>query len=134
MVPKEAFVCTHFNACFDCIAVVPSGTPVNVRVTWSSSTAANVSWEPPRLADQNGLIRRYVLVLTDKRSPESNRTVSTTAMFYMFDQLKEYHPYALSVAAETISVGLHYLLNFNTLEDSELFPLMCLSYINLYRF
>ena len=39
--------------------VAPTGAPLNVNVTDTSSTALHVTWNPPSKAETHGLIREY---------------------------------------------------------------------------
>ena len=39
--------------------VVPSSAPVNLQGSAVNSTTIQLQWEPPPLADQNGVIRSY---------------------------------------------------------------------------
>ena len=98
--------------------LAPSSPPANAHVTRSSSTYVTVTWDPPSLDSQNGLIRAYHLILTDEKSKDRNWTASTMVLSYTFNELEEYHPYILRVSAETISLGPQSLpLMFTTLED-----------------
>ena len=43
----------------------PSGPPTDVVATALSATTVSVSWQPPPLLDQNGVITAYQVVLVD---------------------------------------------------------------------
>ena len=43
----------------------PSGAPTDVVATALSATTVSVSWQPPALLDQNGVITAYQVVLVD---------------------------------------------------------------------
>ena len=43
----------------------PSGPPTDVVATALSATTVSVSWQPPALLDQNGVITAYQVVLVD---------------------------------------------------------------------
>ena len=43
----------------------PSGPPTDVVATALSATTVSVSWQPPALLDQNGVVTAYQAVLVD---------------------------------------------------------------------
>ena len=45
---------------------VPSGFPVNLRVTGLTTSSTQLAWEPPALAERNGKIVQYVVVYRDR--------------------------------------------------------------------
>ena len=47
------------------VSPAPSSAPRNVHVTIVSSTIARLSWDAPRQADQNGIIRQYYINVTE---------------------------------------------------------------------
>ena len=85
---------------------VPSGTPTNVQGIAISSTSIRLTWEPPRPADQNGVIQAYNITITE---------VVTGRMMYFrqggmnflftVNSLHPYYTYQCSIAAETIGLG-----------------------------
>ncbi|XP_062337982.1 receptor-type tyrosine-protein phosphatase F isoform X4 [Osmerus eperlanus] len=58
---------------------VPSGFPVNLRVTGLTTSSTQLAWEPPALAERNGKIVQYVVVYRDINSQQNatNRTDDT---------------------------------------------------------
>ena len=106
----------------------PSGPPTDVVATALSATTVSVSWQPPALLDQNGVVTAYQVVLVDtsnesrKMSSVGGNTLtllfqgmqviqkicSTTDMclHVIFSVgLNEYTTYSVSVAANN-SLGI----------------------------
>ena len=79
----------------------PSQSPVAVTVTVTSSTA-RISWSPPPLEAQNGIIRQYEIYLEDE---SSNFTFSSTKENYYLTDLLPATQYIVSVAAYTVEIG-----------------------------
>ena len=50
----------------------PSGPPADVVATALSATTVSVSWQPPALLDQNGVITAYQAVLVDTSDGSRN--------------------------------------------------------------
>ncbi|XP_069482045.1 receptor-type tyrosine-protein phosphatase delta isoform X10 [Ambystoma mexicanum] len=48
---------------------VPSGFPQNIRTDSMTSTAAHFTWQPPALAERNGIISKYTLFYRDINTP-----------------------------------------------------------------
>lgn len=58
---------------------VPSGFPLNLKVTGLTQSSTQLTWEPPLLAERNGKIIYYVVVYRDINSQQNrtNRTADT---------------------------------------------------------
>ncbi|CAL8346458.1 unnamed protein product [Merluccius merluccius] len=58
---------------------VPSGFPLNLRVTGLTTTSTQLAWEPPALAERNGRVTQYTVVYRDINSQQNstNRTGDT---------------------------------------------------------
>ena len=84
--------------------VGPSAAPANVTALAIDSQSILVSWDPPSFDQQNGLIRHYIINVTEEDTGYSfmQRTTRTEFSFY---SLHPHYTYAFSVAAETIEVG-----------------------------
>ena len=80
---------------------VPSGPPRDLQVFATGSSMIVLSWEPPLLEQQNGIIRQYHITLV------SGQTTVTTAMStnVTISGLRPFTTYQCSVAALTISAG-----------------------------
>ena len=85
---------------------VPSGTPSNLQGVAISSTSIRLTWDPPELGDQNGVIQAYDIIITE---------VVTGSMMYFqeggmvsiltVNSLHPYYTYQCSISAETIGPG-----------------------------
>lgn len=83
---------------------MPAAPPQNVAAEVLSSTSAQLSWEPPPLDQQNGVIQEYEVIMVVLSPPLwAEHNVSDT-LFYV-DGLQPYTNYLFVVAATTISTG-----------------------------
>ncbi len=62
-------------------------------------------WSPPTIADQNGVITHYSVILKDLQFDAHDIIVNPTTLSYVFTSLNEYNNYSCQIAAAT-SVGL----------------------------
>ena len=101
--------------------VAPASPPTNLKVSFITSTRAQVNWEPPPDTDQNGDITSYTLLLINT---ETNQItfLSTSVTFYTLTSLSPYTVYSIAVSAST-SAGMGpftiYTI-FQTMEDGNL--------------
>ena len=82
------------------IHTVPTAAPQHARGSAITSTSIFLSWSPPPLSDQNGLIEYSIYVDevdTDTRMQYTSATTTTT-----INSLHPYYTYRCSVAAYTI--------------------------------
>ena len=95
-----------------------------------NSTAIQVQWEPPPLADQNGAIRGYIINISVAETGSSFQLTSETTTLNISD-LHPFYTYTLTVAAVTIGPGPYGLvLTVQMPEDgmdSFLISLFCIS-------
>ena len=102
------------------LSPAPSSAPRNVEATIVSPTVANLSWDAPLQADQNGIIRQYHINITEVDTARQWTLISVTNT-YILNFLRPHHTYLYSIAAVTISTGPYaQLLNFTTPPDSKL--------------
>ena len=84
------------------------GSPVNVSVSNVSSTNLMVTWKPPDLINQNGIIEGYTIELNQSRfteiPPVKNITVTAGANNLLVSDLEEDTEYLVRVLAVN-SVG-----------------------------
>ena len=84
--------------------VVPTGTPLNLTFPRTTTTTLTLSWDPPRFDLQNGIIRYYVVYVSDLTSGTSwDFTTNMTRV--VVDNLQPFYQYNCSVAAFTIDLG-----------------------------
>lgn len=97
----------------------PSGPPQNVSGFASSSTSVEILWSPPDFEDQNGVIRAYLLTVTE--TDTSNTTTYTTLNTkYMLSGLHPAYLYRCQVSAVTVAEGpLSQPIQVLTLEEGD---------------
>ena len=102
------------------VPTAPSGPPVNFHSVALNSRSISLSWNPPLMEHQNGIIRQYIVKLVSLNTNESFTAVVTASHHTVYG-LRPYTTYTCSVAAETIAVGPSAeSLIVNTTEDSKL--------------
>ena len=86
----------------------PDAPPQNVTAIPESSTSILVSWSPPPLENQNGIIILYHLNYSSDEAfagPDGNFIVNATRTTMLVNGLEEFVTYSFTVAAET-SAGI----------------------------
>ena len=83
---------------------VPSSAPVSLQGSAVNSTTIQLQWEPPPLADQNGVIRSYIINISVTENGSSFQQTSETTALYI-SNLNPFYTYTLTVAAVTIGPG-----------------------------
>ena len=81
----------------------PTGPPLDVDATPVNSTSVTISWNPPALENQNGVITGYVINLKIVGS-EGVTQYSSSSDNITIGSLHPFTTYAYTVAAQT-SVG-----------------------------
>ena len=82
----------------------PSGPPRNITIEAITSSSVNMMWSPPVEMEQNGVVRHYVVIVTDLQSSE-RRQFSVLTNEITVPSLHPYYDYACSVAAVTVDCG-----------------------------
>ncbi|CAI8041621.1 Tyrosine-protein phosphatase Lar [Geodia barretti] len=85
---------------------IPSGPPTNVTATSLSSTSIKLTWMPPPLHNQNGIIREYIIHYYVSETRES--VVKQSPDNYTSTIITDLHPYytySFEVAAVTVGAG-----------------------------
>ena len=82
----------------------PSSPPTNIAVASMSSDSFLLSWDPPPVEDINGVIRNYMITVTEV---ETGRTfyVTTNITLLELNELHPFYMYTSIVAAQTIVLG-----------------------------
>ena len=84
-----------------------------------SSTAISLTWMPPPLSSQNGIIREYTINITELETGEVFQHVSTTTSITV-TILHPYYSYSCTVSAFTVAMGPYTeAVTVVTLEDSK---------------
>ncbi len=95
--------------------VVPTGVPQALQIDSQSSTVVSISWKPPQLEQQNGVITSYYVNVFELRTGTVLRfQTHGAATFYIANTLHPYYLYNCSVAAFTIGLGPMQCLCFNS--------------------
>ena len=93
------FCCT-----FICTPAAPSSPPVEFVATAESSRSIRLSWNPPALEHQNGILRQYIVTLVSVGSGEPI-TRSAEGTDTTIAGLRPFTTYFCTVAAVTVAVG-----------------------------
>ena len=93
-----------FRIFSDFILIAPSGPPTNLGVTSVLSESLSLSWNPPMFEDINGIIRRYVILVTEVETG-SVFTLHSNTTQVTITNLHPFYTYACAIAAETVGVG-----------------------------
>ena len=88
------------------IIVVPSSPPVRLQGNAVNSTTIQLQWEPPALADQNGVIRSYYINISVAETGSVFQLTSASNTLNI-SGLHPYYTYNFTVAAVTIGPGLY---------------------------
>ena len=98
----------------------PSSAPRNVKATIINPTVANLSWDAPLEANQNGIIRQYHINVTEVDTARQWTLISMTNT-YLLNFLRPHYTYLYSIAAVTTSTGPYtQLFNFTVPPESKL--------------
>ena len=86
-----------------------------------NSTAISLSWEPPALSQQNGVIDFYNISITDATTTtQTSLEVSSEHTQQVIASLHPYYLYEFKIAAGTISLGIYSSsLAIRTLQDGK---------------
>ena len=87
-----------------CPTVVPSSPPVRLQGNAVNSTTIQLQWEPPALADQNGVIRSYYINISVAETGSVFQLTSASNTLNI-SGLHPYYTYNFTVAAVTIGPG-----------------------------
>ena len=100
---------------------VPSSPPQTPRGNAMSSTGITLSWDPPPVDEQNGIITRYMISITELETGRSFSLFSPTTSVNV-TSLHPYYTYNCTIAAVTIVGDGPYTTTINivTLQDGKL--------------
>ena len=83
----------------------PTATPTELEAYQLNSTSVFLSWKPPLIEYQNGIIRGYYVELNSTDNAESPYTLSTQDQHLLLDSLQPDTVYICRVAAYTVGRG-----------------------------
>ena len=97
----------------------PSSAPLNPTWQVTSSRTVNISWYPPPLEDQNGIIRYYSIRITEIDTGYIFEVESNFTWIFL-DFLHPYYTYTIQFSAVTVAQGpFGASIIFTTPEDGE---------------
>ena len=82
----------------------PSAPPQNVRATSVSSSAVTITWSPPDVDSQNGVIRGYIVYVQEIET-QTITAYNTTTTSLALSSLHPYYQYQFYVGAVTVENG-----------------------------
>lgn len=89
---------------FYLLFIAPSAPPTGLSATALSARELNITWLPPVLAEQNGVIRSYILNISITEIGSSQVLMSDQPQL-MLENLHPFYTYSFLIAAVTISPG-----------------------------
>ena len=82
----------------------PSGPPLNLATDIIDSRTINLTWYPPAVEHQNGIIQYYIINYTEVIT--GNKTQFTSISPWLFlNSLHPYYSYTFALSAVTIAKG-----------------------------
>ena len=78
--------------------------PENLIATTLGSRTLHITWQPPVEEERNGIIRRYVINITELDSGNEYQLENVTTEITV-QNLHPFYRYSYSVAAETVALG-----------------------------
>ena len=84
--------------------LVPSAPPTDISAIALNATTLNITWQPPDPANQNGIIRSYVVAVFSPDSDTSQQLESNESHIVLYN-LHPFYSYSFFIAAETVGPG-----------------------------
>ena len=97
-VPQILFVLIFLDS------IAPTSAPANISGYAVDSTSISISWTPPPFEDQNGIIRNYVINITELETGITFSRVSLTTSISLYN-LHPFYRYSVTVTAVTVGPG-----------------------------
>ena len=88
--------------------LVPSGTPVEISITFFNDSSMTVTWKRPNENEIHGILSWYKIEIYEQRengylNMVSNRTVASAVLSCTVGNLKEKTEYIIEVKAGTVA-------------------------------
>ena len=84
--------------------LVPSAPPTDLSAITPNATTLDITWQPPGLAHQNGIIRGYVLTVFSIEGGTSQQLNSNESHLVIYN-LHPFYTYSFHIAAVTVGPG-----------------------------
>lgn len=95
----------------------PTSSPVGVQGSSTDSTTITLTWMPPPAEFHNGIVREYLINVTELETGQMFQQMSLTT-YASLVMLHPYYVYQIAIAAVTVSTGpFSAALDLRTLED-----------------
>ena len=85
-------------------SAAPTAPPKNLIATALDSRTLHITWQPPVEEERNGIIRRYVINITELNSGTEFQLENATTEITV-QNLHPFYRYSYSIAAKTIALG-----------------------------
>ncbi len=86
--------------------IAPSGPPLDFAAEAVSSTSVRLSWAPPLPGDQNGVVVRYYINITEAETGDLLQLEADgTDVVVIINSLHPHYTYVCVIAAFTIGLG-----------------------------
>ena len=96
---------------------VPASVPMNIESSTVTSTMVEISWDPLPSEDENGIVRHYLINVTEIQTGKTFQTTSSDEST-MLSNLHPAYEYTFRIAAYTIGSGSYStVFTITTLED-----------------
>ena len=100
-------------------STAPNLPPLNFSSNSHNSTSVQLTWLPPELSGQNGIIQHYIISIIEVDTSRQFQAMSS-AMSATVGALHPYYTYTFTVAAVTVGQGPYSEeVSVRTLEDGE---------------
>lgn len=108
------------------VHTAPDDAPLGLIARSVTANTIDLSWYPPPVESQNGVITSYRLIIVELETKEKG-TLKTSTTKATVENLHPFYTYNISVTAITIDVGPYSLpIMVKTLEDGQSFHLFLL--------
>lgn len=102
-----------------CVHTAPDKAPLGLMASGVTANTIDLSWYPPPVDSQNGIITGYMLNVIELETKEK-ATLKTSIMKATVENLHPFYTYNISVTAVTVDIGPYSRpIRVKTLEDGE---------------